>query len=196
MKSFRASVKNHPVLSFFALVFIIGWGGILILAGRAFLRAPRLRDLPARPRELCWFSPTWAHYVRVRRHCWRPQCRRTSEYGRSSMAHSTDSVCSGGSGAGGHSNWPVRGDPQGRAFDSVVAPLLLVIPSYSRRRSCLTDKDRNRMTGSKLHQISSQERSHAFRSEPHNTPTNTGERSEAICHRTAIRWTDPWSRPQ
>ena len=33
MKSIRASVKNHPVLSFFVLVFVIGWGGILILAG-------------------------------------------------------------------------------------------------------------------------------------------------------------------
>ena len=33
MKCIRASVKNHPVLSFFVLVFVIGWGGILILVG-------------------------------------------------------------------------------------------------------------------------------------------------------------------
>jgi uncharacterized protein len=33
MKSIKALVKNHPVLSFFALVFAIAWGSILILAG-------------------------------------------------------------------------------------------------------------------------------------------------------------------
>jgi membrane protease YdiL (CAAX protease family) len=33
MKTINDFVKNHPVLSFFALVFAIGWGSILILAG-------------------------------------------------------------------------------------------------------------------------------------------------------------------
>jgi membrane protease YdiL (CAAX protease family) len=33
MKTIRGFVKNHRLLSFYALVFAIGWGGILILAG-------------------------------------------------------------------------------------------------------------------------------------------------------------------
>jgi hypothetical protein len=33
MKSIRAFIKSHPLLSFYALVFAIAWGGILILAG-------------------------------------------------------------------------------------------------------------------------------------------------------------------
>ena len=33
MKTIKACIRSHPVLSFFALVFAIGWGGILILAG-------------------------------------------------------------------------------------------------------------------------------------------------------------------
>jgi hypothetical protein len=33
MTTIKAFVKRHPMLSFFALVFTIGWGGILILAG-------------------------------------------------------------------------------------------------------------------------------------------------------------------
>jgi hypothetical protein len=33
MRTIKAFVKSHPVLSFFALTFAIGWGGILILAG-------------------------------------------------------------------------------------------------------------------------------------------------------------------
>src|SRR5215216_3498452 len=33
MRTIKAFVKSHPVLSFFALVFAIAWGGILILAG-------------------------------------------------------------------------------------------------------------------------------------------------------------------
>ena len=33
MKIIKAFIRSHPVLSFYALVFAIGWGGILILAG-------------------------------------------------------------------------------------------------------------------------------------------------------------------
>jgi hypothetical protein len=33
MTSIKAFINSHPVLSFFALTFTIGWGGILILAG-------------------------------------------------------------------------------------------------------------------------------------------------------------------
>jgi hypothetical protein len=33
MKTIKGFIKGHPVLSFFALTFAIGWGGILILAG-------------------------------------------------------------------------------------------------------------------------------------------------------------------
>jgi hypothetical protein len=33
MKTIKAFIRSHPVLSFFALVFAIAWGGILILAG-------------------------------------------------------------------------------------------------------------------------------------------------------------------
>jgi uncharacterized protein len=33
MKIIKALIRSHPVLSFYALVFAIGWGGILILAG-------------------------------------------------------------------------------------------------------------------------------------------------------------------
>jgi hypothetical protein len=33
MTTIRAFVKNHPLLSYLALVFAISWGGMLIVAG-------------------------------------------------------------------------------------------------------------------------------------------------------------------
>ena len=33
MKTIKAFIRSHPLLSFYALVFALGWGGILILAG-------------------------------------------------------------------------------------------------------------------------------------------------------------------
>src|SRR5829696_10339024 len=33
MKTIKAFIKSHPLLSYFALVFAISWGGILIVAG-------------------------------------------------------------------------------------------------------------------------------------------------------------------
>jgi uncharacterized protein len=33
MKSIRAFLKRHPVLAYYALVFTISWGGILIVVG-------------------------------------------------------------------------------------------------------------------------------------------------------------------
>ena len=33
MKTVRAFVKRHPVLSFYALVFAISWGGLLLVVG-------------------------------------------------------------------------------------------------------------------------------------------------------------------
>src|SRR3712207_3978931 len=33
MNIIRASIKSHPLLSYYALVFAISWGGILIVAG-------------------------------------------------------------------------------------------------------------------------------------------------------------------
>src|SRR5215211_6306217 len=33
MKTIRAFVKSHPVLSYYAMVFVISWGGILLVVG-------------------------------------------------------------------------------------------------------------------------------------------------------------------
>ena len=33
MKTITASIKRHPVLTYYALVFAISWGGILLIVG-------------------------------------------------------------------------------------------------------------------------------------------------------------------
>ena len=41
MKTIRAFIKRHPLLSFYALVFAISWGGMLIAAGPDGIQSPK-----------------------------------------------------------------------------------------------------------------------------------------------------------
>src|SRR5215204_3573284 len=46
MKTIKAFIKRHPVLSYYAMVFVISWGGILLVAAPGGVPAPKEQVAP------------------------------------------------------------------------------------------------------------------------------------------------------